>query len=580
MPGEGEIRMAGKARYILKFATLLTWMTSVCPQDSIHSLEPNILSYSESSVHFLGSIHISTGSDSSPIFNYSFLTKTGTKLARTGTCWFPLFPGSVVAEGFPVPERGNDMGVEIQFDVMVTLGKVSYFLEFPEGRVLKGYSTMLIPTIGSSPGTIQWHFIQANPPDQPLSPSWIPESVRQNILCLDIDDLRSYRSFVGYCSEAHVHVGTRDSGYRNVKASGAENDAPSLRFAREISPTISTSSMGIFGAAFGGKVTLTRGLYASVQKDEARLDERLLHSKKSPALLYDVEKGVGYLVPELNLVLQILHIWAANLPDEKDRDQILQKVPFIPTSAESEDYAVKVVAESKNVILREAYADEKTLFLITKLKEIFLAIEQRKDQRRLQNESTKRIPGVSGPYLRGWELIDIATCKPSPEKGTKLNVGPTDSWYKIARDNEDMIVFFSKGMADAIRPTAARVCPAWYPPPRNHYLLASVPSVKMLSEKDGGSRKSIRMTKKHFLFNAKDTDAFGVCGGNTSGACSHVHSLVSKVPNKEVVLEDRGAILLGNTTNRKVPGTNSQATVRENASKSFQLYHRLVDRTA
>ncbi|CAI7630733.1 unnamed protein product [Penicillium pancosmium] len=217
---------------------------------------------------------------------------------------------------------------------------------------------MLIPTIGPSPGAVQWLFIQANPPDQPLSPSWIPESVRQNILCLDIDDLRSYRSFVG-----------------NVKASGAENNALSLRLAREISPTISTSGMGIFGATFG---------------------------------------------------------------------------------AESEDYAVKVVTESRDVILREAYADEKTLFLITKLKEIFLAIEQRKDQRMLQNESTKRIPGVSGPYLRGWELIDIATCKPSPEKGTKLNVDPTDSWYKIARDNEDMIVFFSKGMADAIRPTAAR----------------------------------------------------------------------------------------------------------------------------
>lgn len=130
MPGEGEIRMAGKARYILKFATLLTWMTSVCPQDSIHSLEPNILSYSESSVHFLGSIHISTGSDSSPIFNYSFLTTTGTKLARTGTCWFPLFPGFVVAEGFPVPERGNDLGLRSNSMSWSRLGKFHTSLNF------------------------------------------------------------------------------------------------------------------------------------------------------------------------------------------------------------------------------------------------------------------------------------------------------------------------------------------------------------------------------------------------------------------------------------------------------------------
>lgn len=569
-----NLRLLGKGRYILKFSTLLIWMTVILPQCSYSQCElPDILCVPEPRIRLIES-------DSTSLTLKYIIWGGGVpgrlKWPRTGDCWFPLFQGSFMAEGFPVPEREKDLGVEIEFDVMVTLGRVSYFLELPEGRILKGYSTILIPTTGSSPETIQWHFIQADPPDQPLSPNCIPESVRPNILRLDIEDLRSRRSFVGYCSEAHVHVGARDSGYMDVKASGAESDPPSLRFTREISPTISTSGMGIFGATFGGRVTLARALYAYVKDDEARLEERLIRSKNSPALLYDVEKGIGYLVPELNLVLQILHIWAANLPDGADRDNILQKVPFISTSVNFEDCAVKVVTESKNVVLREAYADEKTLFLITKLKEIFLAIEQRKDQRRLQNEASKRIPGLSGPFLRGWELIDIATCKPSPEKGTKLNVGPTDSWHKISRDNDDMIVFFCKGMADAIRPVAARVCPAWYPPPRNHYLLASVPCVKMLSKWNGGTRKSMRMTKKLFLCNAEDTDSFGVCDGSGNGPCSHVHSLMSKVPNREVILEDGGAILLGNSTNQKGPGTSSQARARESVSKRFQSYQRFI----
>ena len=132
--------------------------------------------------------------------------------ASDGTCWRPMFANSVIAEGFPVPERRGEVGLEISFEAMVTLNKILFPLEIPDGIVLKGNSTLLLPLAGDRE-SVQWHLLCNAQPTENIGLNAIPDHCRSQLLHLDLRTLSQARTFVGYCRDALVIVGTRDSGY-------------------------------------------------------------------------------------------------------------------------------------------------------------------------------------------------------------------------------------------------------------------------------------------------------------------------------------------------------------------------------
>ncbi|KAJ5924983.1 hypothetical protein N7454_007622 [Penicillium verhagenii] len=69
-----------------------------------------------------------------------------------------------------------------------------------------------------------------------------------------------------------------------------------------------TGGMSIFGGGIGAKVIFAKGLFAPIEAEEACLEDRLLNSKDNATIIYDVDQKTGFLVPELNSVLQIVHI--------------------------------------------------------------------------------------------------------------------------------------------------------------------------------------------------------------------------------------------------------------------------------
>ncbi|KAJ6008430.1 hypothetical protein N7540_012406 [Penicillium herquei] len=417
---------------------------------------------------------------------------------------------------------------------------------------------MLIPTPGTTNNTIQWHFIQSDSPDVYLPVDCIPRDLE--ILDLNIADLMKCRSFVGYYNRAHIIAGTKESRYGMVQLSHADQEASQFLIGREISSTMGTGGMGIFGAGLATKIILTRGLVATVEAEEARLEDRLLNSKDSPALLYDVGKKTGFIVPELHVCLQILHVWAFR---QADRDELLSKIPFIPETTAGGEEALLAVMSNRKILLRDGYAEEKPLYFMSKLKEIFLSLEKRKEQRRIFDEGFIR---VGSPHLRGWELVDIAACRSSQERGIRLPfrsmLHPADSCYKILRDNPDMIVLFSEGMADAIKPFQERVCGAWDPLPRDNYLiLASLKCLKTLSRRQRGPKDQLKLTKKLFLSTPKGIDNFEACRKDQDAECSHVYS-TSKTPDESFCLHEDGAVILGDPRirRRKTGGNDYQIT--------------------
>ncbi|KAF2726782.1 hypothetical protein EJ04DRAFT_582469 [Polyplosphaeria fusca] len=67
-------------------------------------------------------------------------------LESVESCWHDLVGNSVIAAGFPTPERVNgEVGLHIPFQIMAALASVPLATQFCGGYVLKGRSIMLIP---------------------------------------------------------------------------------------------------------------------------------------------------------------------------------------------------------------------------------------------------------------------------------------------------------------------------------------------------------------------------------------------------------------------------------------------------
>ncbi|RAL06067.1 uncharacterized protein BO80DRAFT_420377 [Aspergillus ibericus CBS 121593] len=484
-----------------------------------------------------------------------------------GSCWLPLYQNSNLAHGYPVPPRTGGIGLELSFDVLLTLGRIHYPLELPDGIILKGHSTMLIPTLISSPNCLQWHFIVSETPERYIEVDRIPDGLKENMIELDVDTLKTYRAFVGYCTRARVHMGTKHSQFDQICSSEARNARTTVRLEREIAPTISLSGLGSFGAGIGSRVIFPRGLIASVENEEILLEDRLLNSQRNPLLLYDVPNQTGFLVPELCAVLEIAHVWAAR---QADRDTLLSVMPFAEVSHDGGQAAYNAIVENRNLVLREAQADEKPYMFLTKLKEIFRFLEQRRELQRAYNSSIRMLESHS---IRGWELYDIAACRSSWEKQVRLPLGKASCWRDIVHENQDTIVLFCQGMADAIQPEPGSVCGAWIPlPRRENFLLASTSCIRDLTDIHGGNQHRPKLGNQLFVDKFRETDPFGPCDAGSGGTCNRVLKLTKSRPGDEFVLPKEGAIVLGSQDYRPHPGRTTRSGPLEISDRLFSLF--------
>lgn len=178
-----EISLLGPRDICIAITQQLAWLSAIC-----RLAEPSKLTCSRVSVwkDRNGSIQLEL-LDLEPI------------CSKEKLCWWPLFFGSVVAEGFPIPDRGTELGVETSFEIMATLGRIRYPMEYLDGVVLKGRHTILVPT-GKTANGIQWHFIEeASQRTKRIPMSIIREHCATTLENLGLSELMKERAFIGYC---------------------------------------------------------------------------------------------------------------------------------------------------------------------------------------------------------------------------------------------------------------------------------------------------------------------------------------------------------------------------------------------
>ena len=127
---------------------------------------------------------------------------------QNGSCWHSLFRNPVIAKGYPVLARNHrEKGLEIPLNMMAQLGEASRATKFDGSLVIKGFSTMFVPTERTG-NSVLWHFLYE---ENQARISYL--SARRhcsNYALIDTVDslcLNSTRNFLGWASSVVMRTG-------------------------------------------------------------------------------------------------------------------------------------------------------------------------------------------------------------------------------------------------------------------------------------------------------------------------------------------------------------------------------------
>ncbi len=120
-----------------------------------------------------------------------------------GQCWHDIFRNPVVVKGYPILRRANsNTGLEANLNVLAGLTRTQRVDRFKERFFLKGFSSMLIPTMQNG-DTLCWHLV-SNKDGSRIS--YLDNNVTDEVFNIH-PSLESLRHVLGWCSEAQFYGG-------------------------------------------------------------------------------------------------------------------------------------------------------------------------------------------------------------------------------------------------------------------------------------------------------------------------------------------------------------------------------------
>lgn len=489
------------------------------------------------------------------------------------SCWHPLFTNGVIAHGFPVPPRHEEKGIELSFEVMITLAGVMYPLEYADGMVLKGPSTILIPTAlvpmtlvptARSSNSVQWHFI-SGVPDKPLTLNCITDHVSDSdwFKTWDFDLLRTARTFLGYCKKAEIHLGVSESSYGNIERSNAKCERPLPEISRKISLPLGISFMGV-QAAISTSIIFPKGLQVTTRSASLSFNNQLNRARHQPLLLYDTEDKRGWLVPELSVILHIALAWASKQHDHSDT---LNRIPRATVSDDGGEAAYDAIRRGQEIKLPTGL-DGTPQFFPDLIKNFMTALDSRKELV-IEREKTSNRKRSS---LRGWEFIDIVNFKYfSKREEVAIDPSSGGNWDLIAAENSELIVLFGKGFGEIIKPAKdENICQSWNPIPKgNCYLTASSFCLENLAATHSIETTSPRLTRNLHWHRPRGAKLFEDCEFGTAIGCNRLQKLKKSKPRAPGPLEWHGAVIFGRAKTSNMPSCTPLERKRASRKRSL-----------
>lgn len=532
-----QVKVQGSKRQIVQVAQQLAWMTGVFRKRS--TVPPGVKIYS----------HFAIENKATDRFQLTSLPLEEAPECDA-SCWLPLLHGNVIAHGFPIPERGEEVGVEISLDATILLADIQYPLHIKDVTVFRGWSTLLYPIKASADfGSIQWHLVTSEDPEDPklLESTSIPAYVT-NWRDVGPDSLRSSRCFIGYCKFAEIHLGTKMFGLQSpLDKSGAKAEECRLIWQKKVTINIGTSGMGAFG--FGATAEI--GVSKTAKADMAARDnfKRVLDlSTRTSVLLYDVATSTAWLVPEISVILHITRSWFHGRKDLTK--EALEILPSASIARDGSAAAMKAIEENEKTELKRTTQDWTWNFM-EGVKESVRILKSCQGSR-TRDESSSSASWLSSwfkcPRLYGWDLADLIDARDhTPRREVSIRKNSGDKWIKYIANHPNVLVLFCRNIDPPIRPAhPEKMCQDWNPiPSGENYLVASVQSLKHLARYCNGGDNGRQPTAECYWLRPRGSRPWAECDFEGKSGCNRLQRIVDKEPEHRPKICGYGALVFG-----------------------------------
>jgi hypothetical protein len=464
------------------------------------------------------------------------------------SCWHSLFTGSVIAKGFPIAERGQEIGLEIPLKMMAALTGVRHAVEYEGGILLKGYSSAFLP-VKRYKDSIQWHYIE-NDEDVRL-PYWAVEARCPGRAILEevsMDSLKNTRAFVGWWGTTETHLGTETANYENIDWSASDQVGRPLKASGATLgfQQILTGEVNFSLGARDGKLHIERkGPYQRIVQCAAR----------SPVVLYDYCEKRAWLVPSSAVILHIARTRHYRNPYMQDGKKVT--FPSANPSTSNHRAAENVLVEQAPFKLcTQDDLGNQDYCLQDLVRDIWSYLESLLDKN-VKKEATAdpELRGTMRDLLRGWEFMDLVDDR-SPFRLKESYIEKSSGgWTQLARDI-DAVVLFGSGFEDIIKPNEESMeglCHVWKRVPKGKdYLTASVPMMNQLYEQAGSKLSRKYLTSTHLRWH-QGGKLWERCESSHpfSCSCSRLQQVVSDCFTQlgrisdPSPLEEKGAVIFG-----------------------------------
>ena len=544
-----KIIARGSLNELKAVAQQLAWITA-----SFRIPQPRQTSYSEVSFESVGEMSF----DIRPL-------QLEVIRPRESACWLPLFENGIIARGFPVPARHGQKGIELPFSVMTGLANIMYPVFYEDGLYLRGASKLLFPTaVSPDLRSVQWHLTSSPSKRIRLPYGTLPsEDVDHKWLKMnDLERLASAsRTFLGYCREVEVHLGTQASkeSCEAVTFSGADDEAPGPGISPK-SVTTGTPGIGIFSFQVSMDIVLPKGLYSTAESGWYL--DLVDVAKEERVLVYDNDQRGqrAWLLPTLGVVLHMAHIWA------RGKDDLLTPPPYATPHWDSGQASFEAIQRHSKDKLRDSMEDDKTYTVKDLIGRLLMSLDKLNETEAHARSEPGRTVKLQSSKLFGWDLLAVAQGK-KIVKRKQLDL--SEDWMILGADN---LVLFCRNFGEVIRPASGvKMCQlgnlARY---GNNYLTAPMKCLHSLSIENSGRKDStfLRLANQAYWLPPED-DVFGdctqclqPCHGKLARCAKIPQQLLSKEPSSRKACKTppiEGAISFGKRKLQKSNPSMSKA---------------------
>lgn len=439
-----HVETVGTARSIADIGSQLGWLattlSSFHPKGVISFCHPEISGFNA---------HVNEDG-----FDNTFVCRVNTEIehlkdnlpSANGQCWYRLFNNPVVVTGYPIKPRKDSLveaGLELPFDMMATLSECQFMTTWGGKTVIKGFSSMLIPTKAQD-NVISWHLIVSEAGKRlPYRDDRVSKgiSIAPRIL-------PKFRHILGWCSEAQNDIGAPGANY-NIGWSGLPLAG------KDVSRGPVTTSIGVgsflkFSSDFerGNRERFISGL------TDNHYGALVRHIGQQHFLLFDVDDKRCWLTDGSRAYLHLVRASLSEDHREKPNGYYMDQIRKLNELALLRENAAEVLLDAGTVDAEAERRDPGYFSLNTRIQRIGLLVEKIVDQehRAANNQSTSW--GMPVHVLEGFDFMDVATLRDLRLHRLKLPfLKYGDGWANIV-SHLPAITLFGKGFGELIKPGA------------------------------------------------------------------------------------------------------------------------------